>query len=153
MQAFEPTYESHKKFLSCISSKFMVKKTNMKIILALILIFNSSLSLSSADAPKLPTSQPTWPQKPIRIIVAAPPGSSVDIVSRLIADKLKDQLRQPVIVDNKPAAGGTVAAAEVAKAGADGYTLYMGFNGPLANAPALYKNLPYDHDVIFRRSF
>jgi tripartite-type tricarboxylate transporter receptor subunit TctC len=85
-----------------------------------------------------------WPQKPIRIIVAAPAGSSVDIVSRVIADRLKEKLQQPIIVDNKPAAGGTVAAAEVAKAIPDGYTLYMGFNGPLANAPAMYKNLPYD---------
>jgi tripartite-type tricarboxylate transporter receptor subunit TctC len=84
-----------------------------------------------------------WPQKPIRIIVAAPAGSSVDIVSRVIADRLKEKLQQPIIVDNKPAAGGTVAAAEVAKAIPDGYTLYMGFNGPLANAPALYKNALY----------
>ncbi len=128
----------------------------MNISLALILIFNSCMAhaamSSSTTTPALPSPLPkllstpssTWPQKPIRIIVAAPPGSSVDIVSRLIADKLKDQLRQPIIVDNKPAAGGTVAAAEVAKASADGYTLYMGFNGPLANAPALYNNLPYD---------
>jgi tripartite-type tricarboxylate transporter receptor subunit TctC len=95
------------------------------------------------------TVQAEWPQKPIRIIVAAPAGSSVDIVSRVIADKLKEKLQQPIIIDNKPAAGGTVAAAEVAKAIPDGYTLYMGYNGPLANASALYKNalnknLPYD---------
>ncbi len=112
----------------------------MKIILILILVFNSGVALALEAASK---AQP-WPQKPIRIVVAAPPGSSVDIVSRLIADKLKDRLKQAIIVDNKPAAGGTVAAAEVAKASADGYTLYMGFNGPLANAPAIYKNLPYD---------
>lgn len=120
----------------------------MKIILALILIFNSGMAQATANAAQLPTSTQAWPQKPIRIIVAAPPGSSVDIVSRLIADKLKDRFQQAIIVDNKPAAGGTVAATEVAKAKADGYTLYMGFNGPLANAPALYKNLPYDprHD-------
>jgi tripartite-type tricarboxylate transporter receptor subunit TctC len=99
------------------------------------------LSISSAFPN---TAQAEWPQKPIRIIVAAPAGSSVDIVSRVIADRLKEKLQQPIIVDNKPAAGGTVGAAEVAKAIPDGYTLYMGFNGPLANAPALYKNLPYD---------
>ena len=89
------------------------------------------------------TAPAQWPQKQIRILVAAPPGSSVDIVSRIIADKLKEKLQQPIIIDNKPSAGGTVAAAEVANAIPDGYTLYMGFNGPLANAPALYKNLPY----------
>jgi tripartite-type tricarboxylate transporter receptor subunit TctC len=108
----------------------------MKTILILLLLVVSSFFPTHAEA--------DWPQKPIRIIVAAPAGSSVDIVSRVIADKLKVKLQQPIIIDNKPAAGGTVAAAEVAKAIPDGYTLYMGFNGPLANAPTLYKNLPYD---------
>jgi tripartite-type tricarboxylate transporter receptor subunit TctC len=108
----------------------------MKTILILLLLVVSGFFSKHAEA--------DWPQKPIRIIVAAPAGSSVDIVSRVIADKLKVKLQQPIIIDNKPAAGGTVAAAEVAKAIPDGYTLYMGFNGPLANAPTLYKNLPYD---------
>lgn len=107
----------------------------MKTIFLLLLIIVSSAFPNAAQA--------EWPQKPIRIIVAAPAGSSVDIVSRVIADKLKEKLQQPIIIDNKPAAGGTVAAAEVAKAIPDGYTLYMGYNGPLANAPALYKSLPY----------
>jgi tripartite-type tricarboxylate transporter receptor subunit TctC len=108
----------------------------MKTILLFLLLAVASIFPKQALA--------DWPQKPIRIIVAAPAGSSVDIVSRVIADKLKEKLQQPIIVDNKPAAGGTVAAAEVAKAIPDGYTLYMGYNGPLANAPALYKNLAYD---------
>jgi tripartite-type tricarboxylate transporter receptor subunit TctC len=84
-----------------------------------------------------------WPEKPVRIVVAAPGGSSVDIVARVIADGLRPRLGQAVIVDNKPAAGGTAAATEVAKASADGYTLLLGFNGPLSNAPALYPQLPY----------
>ena len=108
----------------------------MKTILIFLLLAVTSAFPNHANA--------DWPQKPIRIIVAAPAGSSVDIVSRVIADRLKEKLQQPIIIDNKPAAGGTVAAAEVAKAMPDGYTLYMGFNGPLANASALYKNLPYD---------
>lgn len=62
-----------------------------------------------------------WPQKPVRIVVAAPAGSSVDIVARLIAQELRPRLGQAIIVDNKPAAGGTLAAAEVAKSAADGY--------------------------------
>ncbi len=107
----------------------------MKTILIFLLLVVSSFFSKHAEA--------DWPQKPIRILVAAPAGSSVDIVSRVITDKLKEKLQQPIIVDNKPAAGGTVAAAEVAKSIPDGYTLYMGFNGPLANAPALYKNLAY----------
>ena len=85
-----------------------------------------------------------WPQKAIHIVVAAPGGSSVDIVARLIAGPLRTRLGQAIIVDNKPAAGGTIAAAEVAKSAADGYTLYLGFNGPLANAPSLYSTLAYD---------
>jgi tripartite-type tricarboxylate transporter receptor subunit TctC len=89
-------------------------------------------------------AQQAWPARPLRFLVPAPGGSSVDIVTRVIADHLKDTLAQPIIVDNKPAAGGTVAAAEAARAAHDGYTFFVGFNGPLANAPSLYSTLPYD---------
>ncbi len=85
----------------------------------------------------------TWPDKPIKFVVAAGPGSSLDTLARVIGDKLKDRLGQPVIVENRPAAGGTVATAEVAKAAPDGYTMLLGFNGPLAFGPLLQK-LPYD---------
>ena len=84
-----------------------------------------------------------WPDKPIKFVVSAGPGSSLDTLARVIADKLKDRLGQSVIVENKPAAGGTVATAEVAKAAPDGYTMLLGFNGPLAFGPLLQK-LPYD---------
>ena len=84
-----------------------------------------------------------WPDKPIRFVVAAPAGSSLDALARTIGDRLKDRVGQPVIVENKPAAGGTVATAEVAKAAPDGYTMLLGFNGPLAFGPLLSK-LPYD---------
>ena len=100
------------------------------------------LLFTSILAPTLACAQ--WPQKPLRIVVAAPAGSSVDIVARLIAEPLRARLGQAIIVDNRPAAGGTLAAAEVAKSAGDGYTLYLGFNGPLANAPALYSKLPYE---------
>ncbi|HEX9389811.1 MAG TPA: tripartite tricarboxylate transporter substrate binding protein [Usitatibacteraceae bacterium] len=85
-----------------------------------------------------------WPQKPIRMVVAAPAGSSVDVAARILAEGLKPLLGQPVIVDNKPAAGGTIGAAEVAWSRPDGYTIYLGFNGPLANAKAMYAKLSYD---------
>jgi len=85
----------------------------------------------------------TWPDKPIKFVVAAGPGSSLDTLARVIGDKLKDRLGQSVIVENKPAAGGTVATAEVAKSAPDGYTMLLGFNGPLAFGPLLQK-LPYD---------
>ena len=88
-------------------------------------------------------SAQTWPDKPIRFVMSAPAGSSIDVLGRAIADKLKDRVGQPVIVENKPAAGGTVATAEVAKAVPDGYTMVLAFNGPLAITPLLSK-LPYD---------
>jgi tripartite-type tricarboxylate transporter receptor subunit TctC len=84
-----------------------------------------------------------WSDKPIRFIVAAPAGSSLDALARVISERMKDRVGQTVIVDNKPAAGGTVATAEVAKAAPDGYTMLLGFNGPLAFGPLLSK-LPYD---------
>jgi len=84
-----------------------------------------------------------WPDKPIRFVVAAPAGSSLDALARTIGERLKDRVGQPILVDNKPAAGGTVATTEVARAAPDGYTMLLGFNGPLAFGPLLSK-LPYD---------
>ncbi|HSC97341.1 MAG TPA: tripartite tricarboxylate transporter substrate binding protein [Casimicrobiaceae bacterium] len=84
-----------------------------------------------------------WPDKPIKFLMSAPAGSSIDVLGRTIADKLKDRLGQPVVVENKPAAGGTVATAEVAHAAPDGYMMVLAFNGPLSFAPLLQK-LPYD---------
>ncbi len=85
----------------------------------------------------------TWPARPIKFVMSAPAGSSIDVLGRTIADKLKDRLRQPVIVENKPAAGGTVATADVAHSAPEGYTMVLAFNGPLSFAPLLQK-LPYD---------
>jgi tripartite-type tricarboxylate transporter receptor subunit TctC len=80
----------------------------------------------------------------VRIIVAGAPGSSLDIPVRAVGEKLKDRLGQPIVVENRVAAGGTVATDAVAKAAPDGYTLVMSFNGPLAYGPFLYSKLPYD---------
>ena len=90
-----------------------------------------------------PAAAQTWPDRPIKFVMSAPAGSSIDVIGRVIADKLKDKLGQPVVVENKPAAGGTVAVGETAKAPADGYTMVLAFNGPLSIAPLLQK-LPYD---------
>ena len=84
-----------------------------------------------------------WPDKPVKILVPAPAGSSLDVLARTIGDKLKDRHNQPVIVENKPAAGGTVATAEVARSAPDGHTLLLGFPGPLSTGPMIQK-LPYD---------
>jgi tripartite-type tricarboxylate transporter receptor subunit TctC len=85
----------------------------------------------------------TWPTRPIRFIVAAPGGSSLDVIARTIGDKLKDRFSQPIVVDNIPGASGTIATAQAARAAPDGYTLLMSFNGPLASTQFLTR-LPYD---------
>ena len=85
-----------------------------------------------------------YPAKPIRMVVPFPPGGATDIVTRVVADKLTQALGQPVTVENRPGAGGTLGSDLVAKAPADGYTLLMGSTSTHAVAPALYSKLPYD---------
>ncbi len=91
-----------------------------------------------------PSTAQNWPDHPLRFVVSAPAGSSLDVLARTIADKLKDRLGQPVVVDDKPTAGGTVATDFVAKSPPDGYTMVISFNGPLAFGPYIYAKLPYD---------
>jgi len=100
------------------------------------------VALATATA-AIPAVAQSWPERPIKFIMAAPAGSSLDVLGRTIAEKLTARLGQPVVVEDKPAAGGTVATAEVAKAAPDGYTMMIGFNGPLSFSPLLQK-LPYD---------
>ena len=84
-----------------------------------------------------------WPDKPVRVVVPAPAGSSLDIIVRTLGDKLKDRWKQPLVVDNKAGAGGMLGMDAVAKAPPDGYTLGIGFNGPIAFGPFMYKKMPY----------
>ena len=91
-----------------------------------------------------PVWSQSWPSRQVRIIVAGAAGSSLDIPVRAVGEKLKDRLGQAIIVENRVAAGGTVATDAVAKAPPDGYTFLMSFNGPLAYGPFLYSKLPYD---------
>ena len=86
----------------------------------------------------------SWPSRPLRLLIPAPAGSSLDVIARPLADKLKDALGQPVVVENRPGAGGTLATHEVARSAPDGYTMVLAFNGPIAFAPFLYNKLPYD---------
>ena len=86
----------------------------------------------------------TYPSRPVRLIVPFPPGGSTDILSRALGQKLAEGLGQPVVIDNRPGAGGSIGSEAGAKAAPDGYTLLMGQLGPLAVSPAIYKNLPYD---------
>ena len=84
-----------------------------------------------------------WPNKPIRMVVAFPPGGPTDIVSRVIAQRLSEQLGQQVIIDNKPGAGGNIAAELIANAPADGYTLFYNTSA-IVIGPALYSKVNYD---------
>ena len=105
----------------------------MRLVAALV-----ALAVSFASAAD-------WqPTKPLRIVVPFAPGGQPDVVARALAEPLSKSLGQPVIVENRPGAGGNIAAEAVAKSAPDGHTLLMGTNGPLAVSPALYRNLPYD---------
>lgn len=85
-----------------------------------------------------------YPSKPVRLIVGFAPGGASDLLGRLVAQKLSESLRQPVIVDNRPSAGGIVGSDVVAKAAPDGHTLLVGSSAAFAITPHLTKQLPYD---------
>jgi len=91
----------------------------------------------------VPAGAQTWPARPVHVIVPFAAGGSVDIVARLIGQRLGDELGQPFIVENKGGAGGTIGANQVAKAPGDGYTLMVMHQGLAFNA-SLYADLPYD---------
>lgn len=86
----------------------------------------------------------TFPARPVSVVVPFPAGASPDVTVRVIAQQLAVELGQPIIVDNRAGAGGNIAAAYVAKASADGHTVFLGTTGNLAVNKALYANLPYD---------
>ena len=96
--------------------------------------------VASANA----SAQQDFPARPVRIIVGFPPGGSSDVSARLVADHMKDEWKQAVIVENKPGASGTIAAAYVAAAPADGYTLLHLGPGTHAISSAMYPKLSYD---------
>jgi len=91
-----------------------------------------------------PPAALSWPERPVRLIVPAPAGSSLDVVARSLSEKLWPVWERPVIVENKPGAGGLIGVDVAAKSPPDGYVLALGFNGPLAFAPFLYSAMPYD---------
>jgi tripartite-type tricarboxylate transporter receptor subunit TctC len=102
-------------------------------------------SFSTAALPVLaqPAAAPSWPSRPVRIVVPTGPGSSLDLIVRALSDRLAARWGQPLVVENKPGAGGMLGVDVAAKA-TDGHTLAIGFNGPLAFGPFLYRRMPYD---------
>jgi tripartite-type tricarboxylate transporter receptor subunit TctC len=91
-----------------------------------------------------PTLADDYPTKPVRLILGFPPGGTNDIIARLVGQKMTGRFKQTVVVDNRPGASGEIAAAAVAKATPDGYTLMLGSNGALTVSPTAKPNLPYD---------
>ncbi|MGO4332862.1 Bug family tripartite tricarboxylate transporter substrate binding protein [Cupriavidus sp. 2TAF22] len=112
----------------------------MKALLRIIGHCGISIGLLAAAT----ASAEDFPNKPVRIIVPYPAGGTTDMVARMVGDQLTAMWKQPVLVDNRPGAGGIVGTGVAAKSPADGYTLLMGSVGEFAINPTLYKKLPYD---------
>jgi tripartite-type tricarboxylate transporter receptor subunit TctC len=91
-----------------------------------------------------PAAAQEWPAKPVKIYIPFGPGSTPDVVGRLIADRLQQKLGQPFVVEDKPGASGNIGTDAVAKAEPDGYTLGISIGGPLAINPMLFSKMPYD---------
>ena len=103
---------------------------------ALLALALACVSPASADD--------AYPVKPIRIFVGFAPGGGTDVMARIVAPRMSERLGQPVIIENRPGAGGNLATEVVAKAAPDGYTLLMGTIAALAINPSLFRNLPFD---------
>ena len=106
-----------------------------KLVAVLVALSAHLLVLQSAQA---------FPDRPIKLVVASPAGSPPDVMARLVTDKMAGILGQPVIVDNRPGAGGTIGAKSVIAAEPDGYTLMLGSTSTLLIAPSTYKNAGYN---------
>jgi tripartite-type tricarboxylate transporter receptor subunit TctC len=105
----------------------------MRHLLAALLLACSSAALAQS-----------WPAKPVRIVVAYPPGGGIDVMARQIAEKLGAQWKQPVVVENRPGANTIVATEAVAKSAPDGYTVLMTTDATFSINPHLYARLPFD---------
>jgi tripartite-type tricarboxylate transporter receptor subunit TctC len=105
------------------------------------LLAGAAIAMAAGNA----SAQGAYPTKQITIIVGFSAGGTTDIVARLVAEELRKAWGQPVVIENKPGAGGNIGADIVAKAKPDGYTLLMGSVGPLAINASLYAKMPYDN--------
>ncbi|RZJ09208.1 MAG: tripartite tricarboxylate transporter substrate binding protein [Acidovorax sp.] len=123
------------------AKRFAISPTTRRRALVAAAVLAGLLPWAGAQA----QGAATYPNKPVRIIVGFPAGTGPDIVARLLAQKLSEGWGNAgVIVDNKPGAGGLIAASEAARAVPDGYTLMLGETGQLSIAPSSYNKLPYD---------
>jgi tripartite-type tricarboxylate transporter receptor subunit TctC len=109
------------------------------------LLLRTMASVAIAAVAALAHAQSPYPSKPIRLVVPFPAGGTTDILARAVAQRLTETMGQPVVVDNRPGAGGNIGAELVAKSAPDGYTLLMGTVGTHAINASLYAKMPYDH--------
>lgn len=93
-------------------------------------------------------AQAAWPERPVRIVLPFPPGGPSDMVIRLAAERMQTALRQPIVIDNKPGAGGNLGAAEVARAAPDGYTWLWGTDTLVTVNPHVYKSLGFAPEAL-----
>lgn len=101
-------------------------------------------AMLSLAGPHTAQAQEAWPTKPFRWVVPYPPGGTSDILARAVGQRLSERLGQPVLIENRPGAGGNIGTDYVAKSNPDGYTWVLGNIGPMSVNISLYKSLPYD---------
>ena len=106
--------------------------------------------MSATSLSSIASAADTYPTKPIRFIVPSAPGSGTDIIARILGQKLSERWGQPVIIDDREGAGGVIGTELAARSPPDGYTLYMGFTGPLAVSPASVQKTSLRSDQGFR---
>ncbi|MEN9589147.1 MAG: hypothetical protein RLZZ481_933, partial [Pseudomonadota bacterium] len=118
-----------------------MKRLNKNLLLVLLMPLSSLFVSAQAQAQ---TQAQVFPNKPLKIVVGFPPGGGSDLMARIVAEKMSVMLKQPVIVDNKPGAGSTIAATFVSRAAPDGYTILFGQAANIGVAPAIMNTLTYD---------
>src|SRR5262249_44499525 len=123
----------------------------MTLVARRVLILGGAAAVANAAAvpSRADPSSNNWPSKTIAILVPFPAGGSADLSARLLAEHLKTMLGHPVVVENKPGAGGNIAAAEAARAQGDAHTLFIGTNGTQTINQSLYRHLTYDPATDF----
>ena len=115
----------------------------MKPALLQTLLVLAAANVSAGASAQAASGEPAYPIKPIRVVVPFTPGSATDIIARVIGPKLVERWGRPVVIDNRPSAGGIVAGSIAAEATPDGHTL-MAIGSAFAGSAALYSKLPYD---------
>ena len=112
-----------------------------EVVVAVLL---AAVGIATQNAHAQGGATPKYPERPIRLVVGFPPGGATDILARILQQHMPESIGQPVVVDNRGGASGTIAAALVAKASPDGYTIMMVPSGPYTISASTYATLPYD---------